>query len=105
MTQSSRSKRVTEGMHVVIKNQWRSARVNFINILRSAFTCAQIPKTQKVRQLFVHLGSARLKSACKNIDEIDPRREREQTKTATELDAFVKVETKRLYRRENGLFP
>jgi len=72
MTQSSRSKRVTEGMHVVIKNQWRSARVNFINILRSAF-CAKVCIEEEaflyLKFVFVTFGQPEIVE--KAVGEID----------------------------------
>ena len=45
--------------------------VNFTNTLRAAFTHTD-PKSQ-VKQLFVFLGSARIKATRKHVNEIDPR--------------------------------
>ena len=49
--------------------------VNFTDILRAAFTYEN-PKSAKsqVKQLFVLLGSARIKASRKLVDEIDPSR-------------------------------
>ena len=50
-------------------------RVNFTNILRTAFLCED-PKSAKkdsqLRQLLAISGSARVKAAPKHVDEIDP---------------------------------
>ena len=49
---------------------------NFTNILRSAFYARRSQKCKKdsqLKQLFVYLGSAGVKAACKHIDEIDPQ--------------------------------
>ena len=53
-----------------------SSGVNFTNILRAAFTCADPESTIKLLNLtvfFALLGSAQVKAACKHVDEIDPR--------------------------------
>ena len=55
--------------------------VNFIIILRAAFTNEQllhthIPKAQKdshVKQLFALVGSACVEAASKHVNEIDPK--------------------------------
>ena len=52
-----------------------SSGVNFTNNLLAAFIYKD-PKSAKkdsqARQLFALLGSARVKAACKYVDEIDP---------------------------------
>ena len=49
--------------------------VNIIKVFMSSFYAQRFQKRQKesqVKQLFALLGSARVKAACKHVDEIDP---------------------------------
>ncbi len=51
-------------------------RVNFINVLRAAFTSADpesAKKDSQVVSLFWHFRNCSCKSSTKNVDEIDPR--------------------------------
>ena len=55
-----------------MKRPW----VNFANIQRAAFTHADpksSKKTVKLSSFIALLGSARVKTARKHVDEIDPR--------------------------------
>jgi len=54
---------------------WRQPGVNFINILRVAFACADPESSKKTENLtvfFALLGSAPLKAACRALMKLTP---------------------------------